>query len=99
MKVRYTKGARQNLEDLVAYIVERNPAAGRRVGRRIQEVIDLLATRPALGPPGRAAGTRELKIPGLPYRVIYRVAGVAADVLEVLRIQHVARRDWPPDWE
>ena len=51
----------------------------------------VLKEHPAVGRPGRVAGTRELLVTGTPYILPYRVAG---DVLEVLRVLHSARR-WP----
>lgn len=100
MKIRYLRGARQNVADISAWIRRDNPAAASRVGRRIQEVTRTLAERPGMGAPGRVPGTREFKIPGLPYRVVYRViAGPDGEALEILRIQHEARDHHPPGWE
>ena len=57
----------------------------------IYERIDSLTAFPLLGRPGRAADTRELVIPGLPYLAVYRVKG---DVIEVSRVLHGAQK-WP----
>jgi toxin ParE1/3/4 len=50
-----------------------------------------LAGSPALGRPGRVAGTRELVIPRTPYIVPYRVNG---DVVQIITVLHDAQR-WP----
>ena len=99
LKIRYLRGARRNARDISDWIRRENPAAAARVGRRIQDVVGRLAERPAMGSPGRVAGTRETKIPGLAYRIVYRVVtSPGDDILEVLRIQHEARDEQPPDW-
>jgi toxin ParE1/3/4 len=100
VKVRFLRGARRNVADMSAWIRRDNPAAASRVGRRIQEVVGKLAKRPGMGAPGQVPGTREFKIPGLPYRIVYRVAaGLYGEALEILRVQHEARDEHPPDWE
>lgn len=100
MKIRYLRGARQNVADISAWIRRDDPAAASRVGHRIQEVTRTLAERPGMGAPGRVPGTREFKIPGLPYRIVYRVTtGPDGDALEILCIQHDARGGQPPDWQ
>jgi len=100
VKVRYLRGARRNIADISDWIRRDNPAAASHVGHRIQEVIGKLAKRPGMGAPGQVPGTREFKIPGLPYRIVYRVTtGMDGEVLEVLRVQHEARDEQPPDWE
>jgi toxin ParE1/3/4 len=100
VKVRYLRGARRNVAEISSWIRRDNPAAASHVGHRIQEVIGKLAKRPGMGAPGQVPGTREFKIPGLPYRIVYRVtAGMDGEVFEVLRVQHDARDEQPPDWE
>ncbi|WP_448204096.1 type II toxin-antitoxin system RelE/ParE family toxin [Azospirillum sp. sgz302134] len=101
MKVRYLRGARRNLEDISEYIRQHNEAAALRVGQRIRHVVSLIAERPSIGKPGIFPGTREFKIPDLPYRIVYRVVATSepAVVLEILRVHHIRRRPLPPDWE
>jgi len=83
--------ARADLAELVAYIASENPRAAYRVHDEIRKQINLLATYPEIGRPGRVRGTRELAITGTPYIAAYRFA---RDVLTVLRLLHGARR-WP----
>ncbi|WP_374200774.1 type II toxin-antitoxin system RelE/ParE family toxin [Inquilinus sp. Marseille-Q2685] len=52
-----------------------------------------LTRLPALGRPGRIAGTRELVIRRTSYILVYRLAG---DTVEILRILHSARQ-WPAE--
>jgi toxin ParE1/3/4 len=90
MAVKWTKTALANLLAIVEYIEYDNPERAKSFALEIQTKINSLAEFPGLGRPGRVNGTRELVIhPN--YIVPYRVHG--GDV-EILRVQHVARR-WP----
>jgi toxin ParE1/3/4 len=53
--------------------------------------VENLKQFPALGRPGRVAGTRELVISGTHYIVAYRLRG---DTVELLLAVHAARK-WP----
>ena len=95
MRLRWTKLAERDLDAIAQYIEADNPAAAARV---VLEIIDQVETlvpeHPAIGRPGRVAGTRELVIRGLPYIVAYRVRD---NHLELLRVLHTSRR-WPSRW-
>ena len=91
MRVRWLRTALANLEAEADYIGEDSPAAARRVVQRIFRAVNLLKKNPAMGRPGRVAGTRELVVAGTPYILPYRVR---ADAVEILRVFHAARR-WP----
>jgi plasmid stabilization system protein ParE len=86
-----TRRARRHLEEIAEYISERNPSAGRHVGARIREIIDLLGTFPYMGREGALTGTREMVVPGLPYIVVYRVSGPDPTV-EIVGVYHGAQR-------
>jgi addiction module RelE/StbE family toxin len=77
------------------YIAQDNPQAANRTGRRITSAVATLADNPAIGRPGRVAGTRELLIAGTSYIVPYRVRG---NTVQVLRVLHAAHR-WPEGFE
>ena len=91
MRVRWLSIALANLDAEAEYIAEDNPAAAGRVVQRIFRAADLLEKNPALGRPGRVAGTRELVVAETPYILPYRVRG---EVVEILRVFHAARK-WP----
>lgn len=91
MRVRWLRAALANLEAEGDYIAEDNPAAADRFVQRIFRATDLLAKNPAMGRPGRVAGTRELVIGDTPYIIPYRVR---ANAVEILRVFHAARK-WP----
>ena len=92
MRLRWTRLAERDLDDIAAYVGQDSPAAAARV---ILELIDqteeLLSRHAALGRPGRVLGTRELVIQGLPYIIPYRVRD---NDIEILRVLHTSRR-WP----
>ena len=81
----------RRLEDIRERIAAENPTAASRVIERIRAAVTRLAASPALGRPGRVAGTRELVIPGTSYIVPYRVKG---DLVQIITFLHGAQR-WP----
>jgi toxin ParE1/3/4 len=91
VRVRWLSIALTNLDEEAEYIAEDDPAAAGRVVQRIFRAVDLLEKNPALGRPGRVAGTRELVVAETPYIIPYRVRG---KVVEILRVFHAARK-WP----
>lgn len=92
MRLRWTRAAERDLDDIADYIGQDSPAAAARVVLELIDQIEvILVEHPAAGRPGRVLGTRELVIGGLPYVVPYRVR--ERDV-EILRVLHTSRR-WP----
>ena len=92
MRLRWTRRAERDLDEIASYIGQDSPAAAARV---ILELIDRveasLTKRPAIGRAGRVLGTRELVMGELPYVVPYRVR---EQDIEILRVLHTSRR-WP----
>ncbi len=91
MRVRWLRRALSNLNEEAEYIARDNPDAAARIVQRIAASVDLLATHPASGRPGRVPGTRELVVTGSRYIVPYRVRD---ETVEILRVFHAARK-WP----
>jgi toxin ParE1/3/4 len=91
VQIRWLRIALKNLADEAEYIALDSPNAAANVVIAITQTVDSLAKYPALGRPGRVAGTRELVVSGTPYIVPYRVR---AGSVEILRIFHGARK-WP----
>jgi plasmid stabilization system protein ParE len=83
--------ALRNLDEEAAYIAADDPQAAQGVVERVLNAVEMLATHPSLGRPGRVPGTRELVVANTRYLVPYRVRG---QVVEVLRVFHTSRR--PP---
>ena len=59
------------LDDLYAIRQSLSADAAKRIGRILVESTECLADFPDRGRPGTLEGTRELPLPGLPWRVIY----------------------------
>ncbi|MCO4240272.1 type II toxin-antitoxin system RelE/ParE family toxin [Acidovorax facilis] len=66
-----------------------DPKAAQMVVQRVLDAVAALAEQPALGRPGRVAGTRELVVLKTRHIVPYRVQG---QTVEVLRVFHTSRR-------
>ena len=86
--------ALRNLDEEAAYIATDDPQSAQLVVERVLNAVEMLATHPALGRPGRVPGTRELVVANTRYLVPYRVRG---QVVEVLRVFHTSRRP-PQRW-
>jgi addiction module RelE/StbE family toxin len=94
LRLRWTRLAECDLDDIADYIGLDSPAAAARVILELIEQTETLLTRhTALGRAGRLLGTRELVIQGLPYVIAYRVRD---NDVEILRVLHTSRR-WPDD--
>jgi len=86
-RVRWTRRALSHLDEIAAYIRERNPQAADRVTKRIGGRVNQLAESPHIGRPGQQPGTRELFVGQYQYKVVYRVT----DDIEVLAVFHTAQ--------
>ena len=94
MRLRWTRLAERDLEEIARYIGQDSPAAASRVVLElIEQAETLLPEYPAIGRPGRVLGTRELVIGHLPYIIAYRVRH---NDLEILRVLHSSRA-WPEE--
>ncbi|HLP48433.1 MAG TPA: type II toxin-antitoxin system RelE/ParE family toxin [Candidatus Kapabacteria bacterium] len=92
MRIRWTKAASQDLDNIEEYIREYNPkAAIKQVLRVIDAVETKLSNSPGMGKPGRIAETREFYVTGSPYIVAFRIN---ENTMEILRVIHGARQ-WP----
>ena len=91
MKIVWSRRAISNLVALRDYIARDSPNNAATVAERILNGVDLLATQPQMGRPGRIVGTRELVIAGMPYIIPYRVRG---ERLELIAVFH-GRQKWP----
>lgn len=94
MRIRWLRTALRNLDTEAAYIARDDPGAAQVVVQRVLDAVAALAEQPALGRPGRVAGTRELMVPKTRYLVPYRVR---SQTVEVLRVFHTSRR-LPQQW-
>jgi plasmid stabilization system protein ParE len=92
MKVRYTLRARTELEEIYAYLDDKNPVAARSVKAFIEQRIDWLAEFPFMAPATDEPGVYELTIVRYPYKVYYQLEG---ESVWIVHIRHTAREPWP----
>ena len=92
-QVLWSEHALADLEEQIVYIARDNPAAARRVAKRLRETGEALAEF-ATGHPGRVSGTYEKSVTRLPYILAYALDD-GDTVLTILHVIHTAR-DWPP---
>jgi toxin ParE1/3/4 len=94
MQIRWSPEAADDLERIVEFISQENPAAAQRTAQDIYKRVGTLAAFPNLGKAGRVYGTREMPLSPLPFIVVYRVLEEAGTV-EIANVIHGAQR-WPP---
>ena len=91
MTVVWCRRAVRHLIHLRQHIAQDSPTAAASVAQRILDCVDLLSEHPAIGRPGRVAGTRELVVPQTPYVIPYRVRGATLAIIAVFH----QRQRWP----
>jgi plasmid stabilization system protein ParE len=89
VKLRYTRRAARNLDEILEYIRTRSPQGAGHVLDRVETVLALLAERPEIGVAVPGTTFRRLVVTPYPYLVFYRVT---SDAVVVHRIRHAARR-------
>lgn len=89
MLIIWLKTALKDLDEIAEYIAQENLLAASQIVITIELQVNLLATQPALGRPGRVLGTRELVISNTHYLVPYRIKN---NKVEVLRVFHTSRK-------
>ncbi len=90
MRVRYRRRAQLDIENIHEYIEKRNPRAATEVVARICYAADRLGVLPYMGHVGRARGTYEWVVVGLPYIIVYEV-DEAADEVAIIAVFHGAQ--------
>jgi addiction module RelE/StbE family toxin len=90
VKIRYTRKALDQLDQLYSFIEGHNPAAADRVNARIKRSIERLSRFPYSGRESAYPGIRVLPVVTYPYLVFYAVEEQAREV-RILRIRHGAR--------
>lgn len=92
--VRWSSDALSDLADQIAWIAADNSAAARRVAAVLDRTALALGDMP-IGRPGRVTGTYEKLVTGLPYILVYVVAGTGkGEEVAIVRVIHTSR-DWP----
>jgi addiction module RelE/StbE family toxin len=90
VKIRYTRKALAQLDQIYLYIEGHNPRAAKRVKARIKQAIGRLARHPYSCRATEHPGIRLLSVVRFPYLVFYSVDDAAREV-HILRIRHSAQ--------
>ena len=93
MHVRLSDTAESDLDQIHDYIAAESERAAVRVIDVLLAAIYQLESFPFLGSPGRIPETRELKVPRLPYFVVYWMPDEFN--LEIITVIHTSRQ-YPP---
>jgi toxin ParE1/3/4 len=91
MRVRYTRRALANIDNISRSIAQDNSAAAQRVVDRIEKLIGDLADVPHLGEAADIPGIRRLSTGRFPYLIFYEIA--ASEII-IHHVRHGARRPW-----
>ncbi len=89
MKVRFTVPALEELDAILEYIHQYNPAAAARVESAVRSSAAQLGRFPYLGHPKYKLGVRMFPVRRYPYLIFYTVE---SDEVRILSVRHGARR-------
>lgn len=88
MRLRVTRRAFSDLEQIRRYLVLRSGPGARKVMSRLDEAIDRIARQPSLGTPTDIDDISVMFVGRYPYKIFYRIRD---DELQILHIRHTAR--------
>lgn len=91
MKVRFTLGARADLQEIGEYISKRNPRAASRMIASVHQSVMLVGRFPRRGRKQKAKGVRNVGAGKYPYNIYYRI-DEAEQVIAILQIRRATRR-------
>ena len=91
MKVRYSRRALTQVDQILSYIAKDNPAAAAAVAHRIDALVALLGRYPMMGRPTDKEDVRVMGVRRYPYIIFYRTIP-SRDEVRILRVRHTARR-------
>jgi plasmid stabilization system protein ParE len=93
MKVRWSRTALAQFDDIFLYIYERNRSAAISVTRRVEELASLLGEFPFIGHLTDEADIRILPVVRYPFAILYTIDDAAGEVV-ILHVRHTAQE--PP---
>jgi toxin ParE1/3/4 len=92
LKIEFTPQAVRDLEDIRDWIGDGDPATADRIVSRIRQTIMMFEDFPMMGHDGSVVGTREFKVTGLPYLIVYAINSETS--LDIVTVIH-SRRNYP----
>ena len=94
MKVRFSRVASVQLNEILEFIAEESPRTAALVATRVETLVSLLARRPDVGRPTKIGDVKVFRAAPYPYLIFYRI-DATGDHVTVIRVRHTARGD---DW-
>lgn len=88
MRLRYTRPALDDLDNILAFIAERSPTGAQRVQQRIKTVTELLQDYPNIGTPTSDPHMRRVTTHPYPYLIFYETRG---EQVVIHAVRHGAR--------
>jgi plasmid stabilization system protein ParE len=95
MRLRYSTRAREQIDEIHAYIARDKPTAATNVVERVRAAAERLSRFPHIGHVGVVDGTFEWVVRGLPYIIVYQIDENRGELI-ILNVFHGAqdrRRD------
>lgn len=89
MKLRYTRKAAAELQEVLAGIAEHSTQGAHRVRNAIRQAVDLLGEHPRSGRMINRHGLRRTVVVPYPYLIFYEVRN---DEVVIIGVRHAARR-------
>jgi toxin ParE1/3/4 len=94
LKVNFTPQAQDDLRAIKEWIAADDERAAERVISRIRQTVMMFGQFAKLGHEGAVPGTREFKVTGLPYLIVYQIA--PEDEIDIVTVIH-SKRMYPPE--
>jgi toxin ParE1/3/4 len=91
LKVRYSKTALRELDDIFSYIYEHNRAAAAAVVDRIEKLTGMLEAFSSAGQLTDEPDVRFVAVVRYPFRIFYTRDDVSGDIV-TLHVRHTARK-------
>lgn len=95
MRVRFTRPARADLDQIYTYVSQDNPSEASRLITRLLERGRSLGDSPYEGRETDEPNARVVVVPNLRYFIFYTIAG---DEVHITHIRHTSRKR-PPRWQ
>lgn len=92
MRLRYTRHALDDLEDILDYIAGQSPQGVRKIHARIKAMTELLLSYPHIGARTPDPVIRRMTTPPYPYLIFYEASD---DIIIIHAVRHSARN--PPE--
>lgn len=90
MRLRFTRQAKQDLDEIADYVREQNPRAAPRVRTAIIDALRILVLFPRIGRLQKMEGVRKFVTRRYPYLVYYTVDDTSEEIV-IVTIRHPAR--------